>query len=400
MLQKNIIVNFAGIFDYTDMKTVLKMLAGLIAGGLLGVVIGGIIVVAFTDTSLGEYLAKFGKIGIGEGVMVFLVAIVSLCISILILIPVHELGHLICGLLSGYKFVSFRILNWTFIKEGGKIRIKRFAVAGTGGQCLMTPPDRPLDEIPVNLYNAGGIIANLIVLLIVLPFFFLKLNPFVAEALGIFAMTDFIMLLMNGIPMQAGGLGNDAYNMLQLKKNTLSRLGIFNQLSANALIQQGVRPKDMPDRYFFRPDVINYRNALEVSIPLMYAGRLLDNGKYEEALAEMEDLYRHKEEIMPLYVKEIACELAFLYLHFGMLEQAGEILDKDLRKYVETYSKVMTSKVRLLFAIALYLDNDREKAMAMLNDLRNRRNDFLLQGEVESDIALMEAETGEPESQS
>lgn len=374
------------------MKTILKMLGGLVAGGLLGIVIGGIIVVAFTDTSLEGYLANFSSIGLGEGVMVFLVAVLSLCISILILIPVHELGHLVCGLISGYKFVSFRILNWTFIKVDGKIRVKKFGIAGTGGQCLMTPPDKPVDEIPVGLYNAGGVLANLIVLLIVLPLFFLKLNPFVAEALGVFAMTDVILLLMNGIPMQVGGVGNDGYNMVHLKKDHLGKVGLFNQLHCNALIQQGMRPKDMPDRYFFHPDSIDYRNALEVSILLMYAGRLLDEGKYDEALKEVEELYHHAGEIMPLYVKEIACELAFLYLHFGRSADADSLLDKDLRKYVETYSKVMTSKIRLLFAMALNLECDRDKAQKILDDLKKRRDSFLLQGEVASDIALMEEE--------
>lgn len=372
------------------MKTIFKLLGGLLLGGLLGLLIGGLVVVLFTDTTWSEYIQKYYSIDISEGLAVFFVAICSLIVSLLIIIPIHELGHLVCGLLTGYKFVSFRIFNWTFIKIDGKIRIKKFAIAGTGGQCLLTPPDLPLEKIPTGWYNFGGVLANIILLLIVIPFFFLDLNPFVVEALAVFAMIDTIMILMNGIPMQAGGIGNDGYNIKLLKNNLLSKQGIVNQLRANALIQDGIRPKDMPDALFSNPKDINYKNALEVSIPLMYTSRMIDNFQYEDALCEMESLYSHKDEIMPLYVKEIACELVFLYLRTGNLDKAEALLDKDLRKYIDTYRKTMSSKERILVAIALYLDKDEAKAKEIYEKFNSRKDQYLLQGEVKSDLAIIQ----------
>ncbi len=372
------------------MKTIFKLLGGLLLGGLLGLLIGGLVVVLFTDTTWSEYIQKYYSIDISEGLAVFFVAICSLIVSLLIIIPIHELGHLVCGLLTGYKFVSFRIFNWTFIKIDGKIRIKKFAIAGTGGQCLLTPPDLPLEKIPTGWYNFGGVLANIILLLIVIPFFFLDLNPFVVEALAVFAMIDTIMILMNGIPMQAGGIGNDGYNIKLLKNNLLSKQGIVNQLRANALIQDGIRPKDMPDALFSNPKDINYKNSLEVSIPLMYTSRMIDNFQYEDALCEMESLYSHKDEIMPLYVKEIACELVFLYLRTGNLDKAEALLDKDLRKYIDTYRKTMSSKERILVAIALYLDKDEAKAKEIYEKFNSRKDQYLLQGEVKRDFAIIQ----------
>ncbi|MDE6552762.1 MAG: hypothetical protein K2K98_07375 [Muribaculaceae bacterium] len=371
------------------MKTALKLILGLLAGGAIGLLIGGVISVIFTDVTWSEYIGKYYSIDILEGLSVLLVAIISLVVSFVVLVPIHELGHLICGLLTGYKFVSFRIFNYTFIMMDGKLRIKKFAVAGTGGQCLLTPPDLPIEEIPTGWYNFGGILANIIVLVIALPFFFLDLNPFIVEALGVFVATDVIMLLINGIPMMAGGVGNDGYNIRLLAKNGLSRQGIVNQLRANALIQKGVRPKDMPEEYFMNPKDIDYHNALEVSIPLLYASRLIDEMKYSEALECMEILYSRKKEIMPLYLKEISCELAFLYLRTDHPEKADELLDKDLRKYIETYSKMMSSKERLLCAMALYIDNDRQKAEEIYSNLKSRQDEYLLQGEVLSDLSLI-----------
>ena len=66
---------------------------------------------------------------------------------------VHEAGHLIFGLLTGYKLGSFRIFSFIWMKEEGKIRVKRLAVAGTGGQCLMSPPDLTDGKIPYAFYH-------------------------------------------------------------------------------------------------------------------------------------------------------------------------------------------------------------------------------------------------------
>lgn len=372
------------------MKTVLKLIGGLLIGGLIGLAIGGLIVVLFTDTTFSEYFQKYYTLDISEGLCVFLVAIGAFILSLAILIPVHELGHLVCGILSGYKFVSYRIFNYTVLKENGKFRIKKFSVPGTGGQCLLTPPELPLEEIPTGLYNFGGVLANILILMIVIPFFMLDLNPFVIEALGIFVITDVGMIILNGIPMKVGGLGNDGYNMKLLKRNYLSKKGILNQLRANALIQNGTRPKDMPDNLFSNTQGVDYRNPLEVSIPLMYASRLIDRMEYDEALTEMEALYSKRDEIMQLYVKEIACELAFLYMRTGRIEKADKILDNNLRKYIETYRKVMSSKERLLIAIAFYIDKNETEARRLYGRLKERKDEYLLKGEIAGDLALIE----------
>ena len=38
---------------------------------------------------------------------------------------VHEAGHLVFGLLTGYEFCSFRIASFMWLKENGKLKLKR-----------------------------------------------------------------------------------------------------------------------------------------------------------------------------------------------------------------------------------------------------------------------------------
>lgn len=371
------------------MKSILKIIRGLLIGITAGLTIAAIITIIFTDTSLSEFISKLYSMKAAESVLVVLVGVVAFFVSLIIIVTFHEAGHLIGGLLTGYKFVSFRIFNFTFIKLNGKIIVKRFSIAGTGGQCLLLPPDLPLDKIPTSLYLAGGIIVNLLLLIIVLPFFFLKLNPFVAETLTIFCLTDLLLLLINGVPMKLNGMGNDGYDLINMRHNLLTKRAVMTQLRSNAMIQNGIRPKDMPEEWFEWKTDIDYKHPLEVSIPFMHASRLVDEMDWEQAYAEHEELYSHKVDIMPLYVNEMACELVFLALATGRNERAKQLLDDNLKKYIDTYQKTMSSKQRVLCAIDLWLNNDREKAVKKYEWLKANQDKYLLQGEVKSDLEIM-----------
>lgn len=368
------------------MQIVLYLLIGIAVGLLIACV--GLLV--FTDITFDEILGKFADPHWGKLAAAFGTAIASLVVSVLVLVTIHEGGHLVCGLLSGYRFVSFRIFNFTVVRVDGRLKVKRYSVAGTGGQCLLDPPHLPTPLIPMGWYNAGGVLAQLIVMAIVLPVFILgNMHPLVDAALLIFILVNGIMILTNGIPMRAGGIANDAANVLYLRHDMKAKRGIELMLRSNALLQEGVRPKDMPEEWFVTDGIINYRNPLETGVPSMAASRLVDEMRWEEAYEAFRNLYDHRAEIMPLYVKEIACELAFTSMVTGRIEEATQLLDKNLKAYIENYRNISSAKERMLCAIALYLEHDREKAEDIYKRVSRRVDEYLLQGEVKSDIAVM-----------
>lgn len=372
-----------------SLKTILGLLCGFAGGLAIGTFIGGLIIVLFTDTTFEEFISKYYQLDFAVGAVAFAVGIVSLVISIFLLILLHEAGHLVCGLKSGYSFISFRIFNLTLLKENGRMRLKRFSVAGTGGQCLLCPPDLPVDRIPTTLYNLGGIIANLVALLVVLPLFWLDLSPFVLEFLIIFCFVDIIILVLNGIPMSHGNINNDAGNVRLLRHRPESKHGLVVELRSNALLQAGVRPKDMPAEWFEIRHDTDYSSPFEVAIPIMAASRLVDMEQYEDAHRAFEELYSHRTEIMGLYVKEIQCELIYTALVTGRFERARTLLDKGIETYIDTYRKSMSSKERIACAVNLYLKEDYNAAYATYEKLLKNRKRYLLQGETDSDLALM-----------
>ena len=177
--------------------------------GFVGVI--GVRVLVLGDSFDGLH-SKFAETGMLETVGISLLAILILLFSIFLQVLLHEGGHLVCGLATDYRFVSFRIFNLTFIRKDGKLCIKRFSLAGTGGQCLLTPPERPLEDIPTTLYNLGGVLANLLTaILAFLPLLTVDGLPYLLKFfLLMLSLIGILLAGMNGIPMKMGGIGNDA----------------------------------------------------------------------------------------------------------------------------------------------------------------------------------------------
>lgn len=320
---------------------------------------------------------------------------VAVVLAAYLQIILHEAGHLVCGLLSGYRFVSFRVGSLTLFKDGkGKFRFKRFKLAGTGGQCLMSPPENvSIDKLPTGLYNAGGSLMNLLcaTVALLLIIYCDNMNFFVKYFLAATMVIGYVFALLNGIPMKLGGMANDGYNILYLNHDKQSVKGFYSQLVVNEKQQNGMRLSQMPDDFFDLGGEINYSDPLQANVGLMLISRELDKGNIKLAHEQFKELLNsHGKELLSLFRLEAGSELMFTSLVTGDKEVAqNTINDNMLMKYVTKYARVMSTKQRTLMAKALLFDNDRAEAERIYNEVVKNREKYLMQGEVESDIELM-----------
>lgn len=375
------------------MKQIFKFILSLLIGifvGFGGALIG---ILLFTDITLNEYFAKFANIELLEILGIAIGSMLCFVTTFFLQIILHEGGHLIAGIASGYRFVSFRILSFVIIRQKEKLCIKRFDIAGTGGQCLLLPPDLPIEQIPTRLYNLGGVLANLsTALLSLILFFTLQEQPFLLDMfLLLNSIIGLIMAVTNGLPLTIGGINNDGKNMLFLHKDLKSKQALINQLRINAMIQEGYTPQEMPAEWFETEGETDYKNTLQIAIRAMAASLPMERYEWEEAYQAHEEIMRHEKEIIALYKQEITCELVFLALVTGRIQRADELYTDKLQKYVGQFKKVMSSKQRLLFAIALFKDKNPQQASFIYNEVASTQDKYLMQGEVKMDLALMKA---------
>ena len=136
---------------------------------MIGAISGGI----FSKKLLSELEIISAGRSSGEKTVLLLAFLISLFVSLLLALIIHEGGHLVCGLLSGYKYLLFRVGSLTLIRRNNKFEFKKFSIKGTGGQCILMPPEsaEPL-KVPCLLYHAGGGLFNLLTALIAIPMAF------------------------------------------------------------------------------------------------------------------------------------------------------------------------------------------------------------------------------------
>ena len=142
------------------MKTLLRLIGGILVGACFGLIIVIPLIAVIEGESI-TTVAKtiFTKFSL-QDVADIAWMLIAVMIAFILSVVLHEGGHLVAGLLTGYRFVSFRFLSCTLIRKGGRLQWRNFELAGTGGQCLMAPPDRPIDQIDTRWYNAGGVLIS------------------------------------------------------------------------------------------------------------------------------------------------------------------------------------------------------------------------------------------------
>ena len=289
--------------------------------------------------------------------LMFAEAMIIMYIASFVQTIIHESGHLIFGLITGYKFVSFRIGHFMFIKEKGRLKIKLYNVVGTAGQCLMMPPQWN-EKIPYRLYNLGGCIMNAATALFALAAYFAAgAEGFFALCMAMLAVMGLSMALTNGIPMRVGGISNDGMNaaLLGKKENTLRAFWL--QLYVNGLIAKGERYRNMPREWFRLPEGEELSDPICCAMGVMLYNFCFDMHEFDQAEQTINYML-NAPGLLDVEKNELLCELLFLRVLRGApKEEIDSLLTPKLDKYIKATANYV-SRRRLAYAYQLlYLKN-------------------------------------------
>ena len=296
------------------------------------------------------------------------VMLLGLYLAFLVQIIVHEAGHLVCGLLSGYQFVSFNVLGLIWQKDArGKLHFGRMPLAGgAGGQCLMAPPDYNGGNLPFTLYNLGGVLANLIFSsLCALLSWVIPAAP-VRILLMVHAVVGVGLALLNALPLPLEALQNDGKNLLCIRKDETARRAFWVQMSIAAAIAQGTRLKDMPEDWFSPMPEAALDNAIVCAIPVINTSRLMDQLNFTAAEREIHTLLARKKGVVGVYRTSMTCDGAVCELLAGRLGPLVSALANKEHQAVIKAMKNHPSILRTQYALALLHEKDADKAGKLL----------------------------------
>lgn len=273
----------------------------------------------------------------------------------------HEVGHLLFGLATGYHFQSIRFGSIMIAKNAGGLQLKKYTLAGTGGQCLMLPPKEDAQgDYPTGLYNWGGCLMNLAVsALCFAGWLCIDKESIPAVCLLLGGLLGIGTALMNGIPLSS--LANDGYNAAILRKSKEARMAFRYQLLINDEMLQGKRLSELPEEWFALGEACRMDNALTTSAAVLCFSRLLEMRQFEEAGQLGQHILEEAEELADVHELMIKAELLFMeILHCEDAAKIKQMYEKDKKKLMVL--KSMPSMQRILYAYYLCIEEDEKKA--------------------------------------
>ena len=368
------------------MKALLKIFGSLLIGACIGMLVAVPIIALIDGQSLADIIDKEFMVELLPKGWV----LIALFIAFILHIILHEGGHLVAGLLTGYRFVSFRFLNFTLIRKDGRLKWRNFELSGTLGQCLMAPPDKPLEQIDTRWFNAGGVLANVIlVLLALLLMWALDLPTWLDIFLKMMVFIGIAVALMNGIPMKMGGVANDGLNLLQLEKDLPGKQSFCNIFDINVRSQEGQPYTEMPEQLFALPEPLDWKNSMHVAAVLSSATRMMALHQWEEAYQLLTEACNYKDDYMKLYQLEVENMLTQVCILTGRDDEARQHYTKEVAKYVAMHSATQSDKQLTAMAVTLALDGDRPKAEQLTQKLEANRDKYIHQSDVAMCLELM-----------
>ena len=345
----------------------------------------------------GVLMAHFAEQNATEGsslweeLLPLVVLFVGMFVGMYLQLIIHEAGHLVFGLLSGYRFSSFRIGSFMLLKENDKFVIKKLTLAGTGGQCLMVPPPMQDGRIPVILFNLGGSLMNLIVSAIFLVVYLLiPSGTIISFICLIMVLIGVAIALMNGIPLRLGTVDNDGYNALSLGKNPDAMRAFWLQLKVNEQIAKGVRLKDMPDEWFAVPTDEAMRNSMVAAQGVFATNRLMDQQRFEEADQLIAHLLEIDSGIIGLHRSLMICDRMYCEM---ISNNRKEILDEMLTKEQTNFMKAMKkfpSIIRTEYVYSLLVLKDVDKAKEARASFEKAAKTYPYPSDIQSERELIE----------
>lgn len=290
--------------------------------------------------------------------------ILFLIFAVLLQIVVHEAGHLVFGLMTGYKFVSFTILNFRIYKRDKKLTVGLSPVIGAGGQAAMEPNFSESDNIPVFWYNAGGTVFNLLSSFLA-GWFVLWLNDesFIRTFFVAIAIVGLFFAVSNGIPMRTHLQTNDAYNILMMINNPSAKRAFYRIMKINAFGMEERIILDYPAILFSDLPENDYNNPLICCFAIDKIFYFLELEEYQKALDICNEMLKAKN-IPGIYKNEATCEKQFCEIMLGITSTNKPYF---LKKSTTKARLVPLASYHTQYSYAAFISHDKDKAEKILN---------------------------------
>ena len=271
--------------------------------------------------------------GITEGGY-YVFAVVFFFLSCVLSPALHEAGHVVCGKLCGMRFVSVSVPLLTIYKTDGKLYCKwnTTRASETAGACRMYPEKAEKAERKFFFFAAGGVLFNVVHLIVGLIFCLFFDNGILWLTLGMTLPYCAYLLILNLLPSSSGEGNFDGAIIWGLLKREPSALVEAKLFVAQGYILLGKTPGLVPRELFFDLPQLPEDDPNFTAVQLWRYAYFLDRWQKENAancVTRLESCleYIPESQLLPVY-----CELTYAYSFLIPDKAAAQKYYDELKK--------------------------------------------------------------------
>ena len=322
--------------------------------------------------------------------LAILFQLIGLIIVLPVFVAVHEAGHMVCGFISGYRLLSYKVGPFEWYQKEDKVAFRINPLSSVVlGQCLMSPP-KPKKNVKTKfyLYNAGGLIFSYLLLIICVLMFFLINNIYIKFFLVPVVSISLFLSINNSI-YQNGGI-NDVCNYVIVKNNPKYINSVMYQLEMLTNISNGKRygAKTMYEPYY--ETKLNHMSLPVVQFRMLQA---IDKSDFE-LVKELANLLKKNYHKLPLPIQRVSVIFDILYAdividsnlndfkrHYKWITEKEKLLclkySGDIKYYYDIYTKIYNKDYNIEELIKELINSDIFSSGEKLST--EKRFDFLLE---------------------
>lgn len=333
------------------------------------------------DALYGSYklfLEESVKNPVGSLLMMIIISGLSIPAMLLLQVILHELGHLILGLFTGYRFLAFRIYSYVLLRQEGRWKIKRHYCPGSAGQCIMLPPTK--GRKAYRLHVMGGVIFNALLSLITVQM--LVSSPyasfFIRLVLLIFAFYGLCFTLGNGIPIRSLRIINDGSVFIDLWRNPVALDCYYRQLGLAEVLIESKTYKEVPYKVFQVPKDADLKNEIVGYHKILESYYFMDIGQWDKARSILSEFGSG---IRSRMIRQTASiERLFIYL---MTENISDINDSPLLEAEKCFRDIKEVNIfRVFMAYKIYREPEIFNKKLFQHEIQTLEKNYLYKGEI------------------
>lgn len=266
----------------------------------------------------------------------FLIQVFGIIIIIPLFVAFHEAGHMVFGLLTGYRLTFYKVgpFEWISNEENKiKFHLGNFSL-GILGQCLMYPPKyRKKGKKPFFWYNAGGLIFSYLMIIILIILFIIG-NKYLRYLMMPCVMISIFLALNNSIYIKNGI--NDVSNGVFISKNKKYINTIMYQLEVVGNI---IRGKRYGAKATWEPYYETRLNHISLPVIELLLYNAIDHDDFNSAL-EYSKLLEKNYHNCYFVIQKISVLFDLLYTDI--------VINNDINKFKRRFSRITKQEQKII----------------------------------------------------